>query len=215
MPILKLPNYGQHIVFVGATGSGKTFLASKMLEHYDRYFLIDTQDSLDLEGKIIREPERLSWWIRIYDRIRYVPKPEYLDGAYFNYVFKQLLESSTKKRKRPRVIYIDEIYHIGYGAGFPVWLPKSITTARQRGLSFWITAQRPRNIPVPVLSEASKIYVFYLNKEDDIKYIASFARSDKKLLEKTLFEQEDDFSFIEIDARKGLWTKYPKLKEDE
>jgi len=214
MRILKLPNYGQHIAFVGATGSGKTYLASRMLKYYDSYFLIDTQDSLDLGGKLVREPNRLAWWLRLYDQIRYVPKPEYLDAVYFNYVFKQLLESSSKKRKRPRVIYIDEIYHIGYGAGFPIWLPKSITTARQRGISFWIAAQRPRNIPGPVLSEASKIYVFYLNKEDDIKYISSFARMDKRLLEKALYEQEDDFSFIEVDARKGIWQKYPKIKEE-
>lgn len=212
MPELTLPKYGQHLVFLGATGSGKSFLASAMLEYYDRYFLIDTQDSLDLEGKVVREPERISWYLRFYDRIRYVPKPEYIAGEYFNYIFKKILESSTKRKKRERVVYIDEIYHLGYGAGFPIWLPKSITTARQRGLSFWVCAQRPRNIPMPVLSEASRIYVFYLNKEDDIKYVASFARTDKKKLEKTLYEQKDDYSFIEIDARKGTWKEFPPLK---
>lgn len=185
-----------------------------MLAQFDRYFAIDTQDGLDIEGKMIRSPERIEWWLRLYDKIRYVPKPEYLDGTWFNYIFKKLLDSSSKKKQRPRIIYIDEIYHIGYGAGFPVWLPRAITTARQRGLSFWIASQRPRNIPMPVMTEASRIYVFYLNKEDDIKYIASFARTNKKDLERALYEQEADYSFIEIDARKGTWKKYPKLKEE-
>lgn len=214
MPILKLSDYGQHIVFIGATGSGKTVLATEMMKHYERYFAIDTQDALEIDGKMVRSPEKIQWYLKLYDRIRYVPKPEYLHGSYFNYIFKKILESSSKKRKSPRVVYIDEIYHIGYGAGFPAWLPKAITTARQRGISFWISSQRPRNIPMPVLSEASKIYVFYLNKEDDIKYISGFARKNKKELEAMLFNQEDDFSFIEIDARKGLWQKLPKLKID-
>lgn len=212
MPSLTLPEYGKHVVFLGATGSGKTVLAERMLSNFDNIFAIDTQDALEIEAKVLRNPKSLGLWLKIYHKIRYVPKMEYMNSTAYNYIFKVLLDSSKKRHKKSKIIYIDEIYHLGYGASFPNWLPRSITTARQRGISFWISTQRPRNIPLPVLTEASKIYVFYLNKEEDIDFISGFARTDKRAFRRELMEQKDDYSFFEIDARKGTWVKYPKIK---
>lgn len=212
MPSLQIPEYGKHIVFLGATGSGKSVMAERMLDKYENYFAIDTQDALSIEGKKLNKPEGLGIFLKLYNRIKYVPKMEYINSTAFNYLFKILINSSMKNKKKSKVIYIDEIYHLGYGASFPSWLPRSITTARQKGISFWISAQRPRNIPTPVLSEASKIYVFYLNKEEDIDFISGFARTDKANFKKELINQKDDFSFFEIDARKGTWKKFPKIK---
>lgn len=214
MPTLELPEYGKHIVFAGSTGSGKSYMAEAMLQHYESYFAIDTQDSLGIPGYRMKTPQGLTMYLNWLKRIHYVPKPEYLDRDVFNYIFRNVLESSTKKRPRPRVCYIDEIYHVGYGTNFPAWLPKAITTARQRKISFWIATQRPRQIPIPILSEASKIYVFYLSKLDDAKLIASFARENPKELYNVLANQQDDYSFIEIDCRKGSWIKYPKLRRN-
>lgn len=210
--ILQLPEYGKHLVFVGSTGSGKSYLAQKMLEHYERYFAIDTQDSLDIEGKTINNPKNLRWILKFYPKIRYVPRLEYREKEVWDYIFEVLNDSSTRKKPNPRIVYIDEIYHLGYGANFPNWLPKAITTARQKKISYWIATQRPRNIPLPILTEASFIYVFYLSRDDDIKYLASFARKNPKQLYEALQGQENDYSFIEINVRTGEWQKYPKLK---
>lgn len=211
--LLELPEYGRHIVAAGSTGSGKSFLMGAMLKKYENFFAIDTQDSLHLpKSRVIKDLERLKMELFLFKKIHYTPKPELLEREYFDYLFKTVLDSSTKKKPRPRIIYIDEIYHVGYGTSFPRWLPKSITTARQRKLSFWIATQRPKQIPVPVLSEASKIYVFYLSKLDDAKYLSTFARSDPKELFNVLANQEDDYSFVIIDCRKGTWEKYPALK---
>jgi len=215
MPVLQLPDYGKHLIFLGSTGSGKTYLAEKMLQRYARTFAIDTQDSLDIPGNRIRSPDLLAWKLKIHARLHYVPRPEYLDRETWNYVLKTILLSSEKKKPKPRVIYIDEIFHLGFGAvSFPDWLSKSVTTARQRKLSYWISTQRPRMIPGEILTEASKIYVFYLSKAEDIKFISGFSRSDPKQLQEALSLQQDDYSFIEIDNRKGTWQKFQKLKED-
>lgn len=213
--VLELPEIGRHIVLVGTTGSGKSWLAETMLPRYESYFAIDSQDSLEIPGKRIAAPDYLKILLPLYKRLHYVPKPEFLERDVFNFIFRTLLDSSSKKRPHPRVIYIDEIYHVGYGTAFPSWLPKAITTARQRKLSFWISTQRPRQIPIPIFSEAAKIYVFFLAKEDDCKLISTFARSDKKELFDTLLHQQDDFSFIEIDCRKGTWEKFPKIKRSD
>lgn len=212
MPTLELPAYGKHIVLAGSTGSGKSYMAEKMIKHYDSYFAIDTQDSLAIPGHTLKTPGNLAMYLSWFKQLHYTPRPEYLHRDAFNYVFKTLLNSTTKKKPRPRICYIDEIYHVGYGTNFPAWLPKAITTARQRQLSFWIATQRPRQIPIPILSEASKIYVFYLAKLDDAKLIASFARENPKELFSVLANQQDDYSFVEIDCRKGSWQLFPPLK---
>jgi len=212
MAKFELPEYGQHVVFLGSTGCGKSTAAQYMLEYYSHFIAIDTQDSLDLDGMRVSNPGLMKAYMKLFRRIQYVPKPEYLTRQNFDNLFRSILESSSKKQPKPRVLYIDEIFHIGYGASFPSWLPRSITTARQRKISFWIATQRPKMIPQPVLSEASRILVYRLAKEDDIKYAASFARSNSKELYKVLQAQEDDYSFIEINTRKGTWEKKPALK---
>jgi len=130
----------------------------------------------------------------------------------WNYLFDMLNDSSTKRKPRPRVIMLDEIYHIGYGTGFPKKLPVGITTARQKKLSYFINSQRPKNIPAPILSEASRIFIFYLNKEDDMKYMAGFAREDKKAFLEDLKAQKKDFSFIELDATTGTYQRRSPVK---
>lgn len=215
-----MPEQGRHIVFLGTNGSGKSVIAMKFLQNKQRYFAIDTQDGLDTgdtilpaKPKKIVTPQGLPLQLWLNKRIRYVPKPEYMERVWWDYVFKKFFESSTKKKPRPNTLYIDEIYHLGYGhANFPRWLPKMMTSARQRKLSLYICTQRPRMIPGEVITESAKIYVFFLSKEDDIKYVSGFVRKDKKGFEQELYNQQDDFSFFEIDTRKGTFRKFPAIK---
>lgn len=215
-----VPDQGRHIVLLGTNGSGKSVIAMKFLQYKQRYFAIDTQDGLDsgdtiLPGKPkkIQTPQGLPLNLFIHKRLKYVPKPEYMERAVWDYVFKKFFDSSTKKRPKPNTMYIDEIFHLGYGhANFPKWLPKMMTSARQRKLSIYISTQRPRMIPGEVITESAKIYVFFLSKEDDIKYVSGFVRRDKKAFEAELYQQQDDFSFFEIDCRKGTYLKFPAIK---
>ena len=191
-----------------------------MLSRYTSYLAIDSQDSLDrTKGFKIKRPNHLDWLLKFNERIVYKPKPEYLFKEAFNYIFKNFLESSKKRkpgqilnRENPRICYVDEIYHIGYGVNFPVWLPKGMTTARQRKLSFWISTQRPKMIPVPVLTEASLIIVFMLSRYEDIKYISGFSRSNPKAFMEVLQQQQKDHSFIIINNHEGTWQKFPPIK---
>lgn len=218
MALIALPPYGQHIVFLGATGSGKSKLAEKMLNQYDKTFIIDTQDSLEVGGKRITKPDGgffgLEYELKNNDLLHYIPNPKYLMKTAWDYIFKKLLLSSTKKKKNERVVYIDEIFDLGYGhAGFPQWLVRSLPTARQKGLSYWISTQEPKNIPTNIMGQASKIYVFRLAKEEHKKFVASFAGCNVKGLLEVLNEErpDNDFSFVEIDNRKGTWRKLPAI----
>lgn len=203
---VKLPSIGEHMAFLGTTGSGKSVLAEKMLNCFPSYFAIDTQDSLVLPGSVlITSPKSLAMKLKFFKRIRYVPSSEYRNRATWDYVFNTLSNSSSKKKPHPRIIYIDEIYHIGYGASFPLELPTLATTARQRKLSLWISTQRPSMIPIPLLTECKRIFCFYLTYEEDIKKLGKMARSKsgKGLLLQELLELELDHSFIELDGKTG------------
>ena len=209
---LVIPDYGQHVLFIGSTGCGKSSLAEAMLQQTSRIFAIDTQDSVNVEGTRIRSPDDLRLnFMNHYDRLHYVPDPEYLTRNHWDNLFRRLLLSSTKRKKNKRIVYVDEIFHVGFGSSFPSWVSKSVTTARQRGLSYWISAQRPKNIPQEILSEASLIYVFYLTKFDDMKYLSGFARDDNAELLTALKHQKKDYSFLCIDNHNGTWQKYNKL----
>lgn len=208
MSIISLPKLGEHIIFCGTTGSGKTYLAQEMLKNYDRVFAFDTHNSLKIEDSVkIISPENIVKKLWSFDKIRYVPKLEYRSKEWYNYVIKILM---TKKYGKNRVIYIDEIFHLGYGLNFPDWLSRGISTARQRKTSIWSSSQRPMNVPMAILTESRRIYLFYLSYAEDLKKISKFTRDEKRFLE-VIKELKYDYSFIELDRIKGEWRKLPKL----
>lgn len=213
MAILVPPQSGQHVLFVGSTGSGKSELAQSIMQHAPRSFCIDTQDSLDrLDGRILKDPHALPGKLKRNDFILYKPDPVYRVGPdWWDYIFLCLSSSTSKKKPVPRWCYIDEIYHLGYGMNFPKQLPQAITTARQRKLSFLISTQRPKQIPLPVITEVAYIYVFYLARYEDRKTIAEYSRDDKRAAMKALDSLKNDFSFIQINIRTGIWEVFPPV----
>lgn len=214
--ILALPDLGKHACFLGMTGSGKSELAQNMIDAYRgvRIFSIDPDDSVDLKGsKKVTSPAAAKFWFQFYDKLRYVPKREYLDRDVWEELFEWLCSTSTKKSPNPMIIHINEIYRLGYGANFPQALPVTMATARKRQISLFIETQRPKAIPVPVLTEASKIYCWILRRKEDRKYIAGYiGGDDEKSFLSALNNQQKDYSFIAIDGDTGEWVKFPPLK---
>ena len=210
---ITLPKLGEHIIFCGTTGSGKTYLAEEMLKNYDRYFVFDTHGVFkDLEGAVlIKSPMNLKKKLKAFDKIRFVPDLEFRTKAFYNAVIKTLF---TDKAGKNKIIYVDEIFHLGYAQSFPDWLSKGISTARQRKTSLWTSSQRPANIPMAIITESRRIYLFYLSYAEDIKKISKFTRDEKNLLREVEL-LEYDYSFIEIDRVKGSWRKLPKLKKED
>jgi hypothetical protein len=177
-----------------------------MLNFFPSFFAIDTQDSLTLPGStLITSPKSLTLKLKMFKKIRYVPAPAYRNRGTWDFIFNTLSASSSKKKPHPRIVYIDEIYHLGYGASFPTELPTFATTARQRKLSLWISTQRPSMIPLPILTESKRIFVFYLKYEEDLKKLGKLSRSKtgKGALFQELLDLELDYSFIEIDGKTG------------
>ncbi|MGH7239557.1 MAG: hypothetical protein ACREHG_05770, partial [Candidatus Saccharimonadales bacterium] len=48
---------------------------------------------------------------------------------------------------------------------------KTIRAGREKNMATLIASQRPRSIPIPTLTEATKLYVFHLEFVEDIIYL--------------------------------------------
>ena len=211
---VKCPEYGIHQQFLGATGTGKSVLALKMIDFYN-YVIIDTQWSINKpDATYYSDPRAVIKNLRKKSKIIYRPKAIFKTKAIWNWFFAQLNDSSINQRGKihKRVIYIDEIYHIGYGISFPQSIPQGLTTCRQRKISYWIASQRPKNIPIPIMTEATNIYIFFLSSEDDNKYIASFGKNKKDMLQVLEVLTKEQHNFICSSPCDGTFKLFPPIK---
>lgn len=217
MGIISLPKLGKHQVFMGMTGSGKSELCQQIINSYGdnvRVFCIDPDDSVELKGaKRVKTPAQAKFWFAFYNKIRYTPDREYFNRDDWEELFDWLCSTSTKKKPKPMIIHINEIYRLGYGNNFPQSLPVTMATARKRQISLFIETQRPKAIPVPVLTEASRIYTFILRRLEDRKYIAGYiGGDDTKTFLSVLNNQSKNYSFLMIDGDDGSWQRMNPIR---
>lgn len=78
--------------------------------------------------------------------------------------------------KMPTLIYIDEFYDITHGNSVIVdkEILKTIRAGGEKNMAVLAGAQRPRSIPIPILSESDKYYIFKLKKGEDKKYLRDY-----------------------------------------
>lgn len=200
---LSLPAYYERVLFMGENGGGKTYLAERMLAHYDRFVAIDLKGDLSPPCKytIIREPDDWRWNFMRPDRIVYRPKPEYKSGPWLNYMMRRLWDRSVKEgKKHPYIIYVDEGLMTAK-MGSTLWLENLIVGARGLMTGVWLSSQRPRHIPVEMRSEAWRWYVFALGYLDDEVEVVKYSKG--KLKPEQLQSLDGDYSFYEIRRIKG------------
>jgi hypothetical protein len=75
----------------------------------------------------------------------------------------------------PTLLYVDEYYDLITGGGLSGHTDRRvlqvIRAGRERYMSALISTQRPRSIPLPTLTEATKYYIFTLEYLEDIEYM--------------------------------------------
>lgn len=219
MPTITPPGYQERLLFIGANGSGKTHLASRMLRDYPRWVVIDLKGDFPLPSKdvkiIDKPPVRRSRSIEWEQpHIVYRPLPQYIIGAWPTYFLQQMFVRAKKRgKKEPFLLYVDEgIFLESLGA--QTWLKILAVTTRSMGLGLWVASQRPRGIPVAVRSEAWIWYIFYLSYEDDMREVARY--SGGQITYKDLQNTKVDFSFFQMKRVKGgkvSVEKFPPIKE--
>ena len=215
MARITCPSYGKHQCFLGSTGTGKSELALKEIDYFKHYVIVDTQESIiKKDATYYSDPRAVIKNLSKKAHIVYRPKACFRNKLVWNWFFQQLNDSSHNQRGKihPLIIFIDEIYQIGYGPSIPSSIPQGLATCRQRHISYWIATQRPTNIPIPILTECTNLIVFYLKREDDKKYVASFGSNKTELLDAQLTLTKDLHNFIILSANDSGYQAYPAIK---
>jgi hypothetical protein len=92
----------------------------------------------------------------------------------------QLAESTFKQSHpgQPTLLYVDETYDLSGPTGMvDRRLLRTIRAGRERNMAVLMGAQRPRSIPLPILTESNRLYVFNLEFDDDRKYLQKHGAS--------------------------------------
>lgn len=198
-------NVDERVTFVGATGSGKTYLAKHFLQHQNRCLVIDPKHTFRLNGYGTRRP-------LFGDSFRVIYRPDD-DAKLAKYIFSLWSEGDV-------TIYCDELATLS--ERFPEsteTLGDVARTGREKRVSLWVALQRPRWVPRIFFTEAEVFFIFRLRSGDDRKYLAEFAGEEviERINKYDFFyvrADDGDPELLKLDARSGLIYPVPqKLTE--
>lgn len=173
-----IPEAGEHALFIGQNGSGKTRLARWVLERVTASPIViyDTKDEADFltmpNARLVHEWEEVleARDDEMVDYIVFRPSvdvandPKHMDALLLEH-FKHLLGVPA---------YIDEVYSFHSGPRAGPGLNAMLTRGRSRKQSTFISTQRPRFLSNFCISETKHKYVFHVTMKDDRKRIADF-----------------------------------------
>ena len=181
MPMVRnpfpLPRQGEHVAIFGMTGSGKTYLASRLVNRAKYVVCLDTKRTMDL-------PENQKLWratgyqfFEDFDELkragskgvqRLVYQPDQTEFAkrsdelerfdeFFHWIY----------NRKNTLAYIDEAFLVCDGNYIPRYYRACLTQGRELGISCYAASQRPVSISQLILSETSHVFSFRLRMEQD------------------------------------------------
>lgn len=168
--MLMRPN--DRIALVGATGSGKTYLAGKLLRSVSRLIVIDPKNTLGNKWGLSDWSKRSKKALFAGDplRVRFSPEP----GEEWRY--EEILSLAYEAENV--MIYIDEVYGIVEpGRKPPKYLTADYTRGRELGIGMIAATQRPSWVPLFILSEANWYICFRLMMDEDRRRMSKFMGS--------------------------------------
>ncbi len=164
---------GERASIVGKTGSGKTVLARYMLRGIRRLVVLDPKPALGKWGleewnsdtrKRLAEGEDV--------RVRVVLEAGADPRRFWEDVLREVYQAAYL------TLYIDEGYGVVSGSQPGEWLQAVWTRGREFEITAIAATQRPRRIPLILLSEAEHFFVFRLLLEADREYMADIIGPD-------------------------------------
>lgn len=156
---------------IGMTGSGKTFFAEKILAWRSYVIVYDLKGEIKWNGyKVIEnfselemlDPEKEETPKKIIYKpsLRDAFDEEAVDN-FFKWVY----------LRRNTTLYIDELMSCCFDGKITFWLQAILTRGRELGISCIGSTQRPKRIPLSLLSESESWVSFRIQLYDDAKRV--------------------------------------------
>jgi len=148
----------------GKRGSGKSYLAQKMIQQHSRYLIYDTLNEYT-DGVVIQSLAELSnFWAKVYRkpfRIIYQPLDPELE---FDKICSQvwLCENMT--------FLVEEVDRYARPLAMSLAFKEIIQRGRHRDITFIGVTQRPHGVDKLITSQAKAMYIFNTTEPRDIKY---------------------------------------------
>jgi len=154
---------------VGQTGTGKSYLAARLLPRDKPLCIIDPKRSFGYAAQVYDSPAAI--WRSKPERFIYRPKPVFFrDLQAYDEVYRYCYERGPKMRGGI-LVYTDDIVGVVHELRPPAYLQMVYQMGRGLGIASLSCCQRPARVPRFMTSEVEKSYCFRVRLRDDVKRI--------------------------------------------
>lgn len=194
---------GEHVSFIGPTGSGKTTFAYQLLQEVSTPKLqgivlvmkprdkTATDWNKTLNYKIVRNwPPPLSVWepkkppgFTLWPRFTYKPRE---DNLAHSEIFERCILDSYQKGNR--ILFADEVYGLANEMDLEEELKALWMRGRSMGCGLWAATQKPTHVPLWMYSQAQHLF---LHNDPDARARKRFGEIggvDPKLIENVIMK---------------------------
>lgn len=203
---------GEHITMVGATGSGKTTLAQRMLDYRAFVCVLATKN---------RDPSLYPELLRKGYRITSDPELDWTEAP--RVIFRPKLEAPTAEAKVEQreafrellvdvfneggwCLYGDEVRYLTQNLGLATELETLWLQGRSLGVSMVVSTQRPVSIPVLAFESATHLFLFRATDRANIQRASEFSAADADAIRFTL-PRLPRYEVLYVDTRSGAMVR--------